>query len=865
MARKRTIPVVDPRTGKVKYFKTHRKARKYAKILSRGASRTHKKDLSTQVHQSSRLIKRRQVKRATYETGVLKAQGKAPEQIKAREQAKQKVVDSMANLFHEKFRHEALSKVGAPPYKQTTTKPFDTSRPTLTKRQDKTTGVLIPSVAYYQTGIQSEKPKQESLLPPPEFEKMFDKDVRPPPTSTIDTVKRVPGDIWNIGKSLGSGEVKFTEALTTSRVFTPFKDTIPGKAIQSIPLAKQIITGKKRTFTKGFTKKVMKDPEVQGFGSTVGVIGGIAAATYLYPIIGAAATLGFTGLGLQKIGSGLLNLDSKKTAEGVILAAPVFFKGVKAVSPKISKFNIPLKGGKSQSIFSLNLDAGSRSQSLLALKPLNFGKSTKPISRRLFFGSEKVPISEKISLDQIKSQKSPFTPKTAIEGELAARFIDLQESHIARIKHSKALARKTANIRSKFIADEFIRESSVLKPSEQAVIIKWAKVNQAELYGTYGARSQLPKDFKISKPGDIDLTLPKTSTSKAIPKVKSLVKELELLNERPLGDIRLREGTTLVEINVKGEWKTGIDIHPKEMGYGAPEKAYGIKFERWNEKIEGVTTMSLSEHGVRKTLSSSASIGDKGVYPASRRIKDVGHGLLTQEVLMESTWNPLKKWSIGRSLKKLKETYPKEELELFMEDAMLEPITIPFKSPKTLKIHKAPSPSIINLETINLDILPIQSPSPSRSPSKPISLIPSISKPLRPSTSKSRSPSRSPLKSPSMSISDELGISSISPSPSKSRSPSRSPSMSISDELSPSPSRSRSPSPSKPIIEITDELYDPFLYRIKRGKDRKKKKSLTKSKRKFKRTATFEAAFEKQFRTEIILDEKFTGLERRYL
>jgi hypothetical protein len=382
-----------------------------------------------------------------------------------------------------------------------------------------------------------------------------------------------------------------------------------------------------------------------------------------------------------------------------------------------------------------------------------------------------------IPKETIAEQYTPFSP---IETSIAKRSISgFTDAELTRIESGTSLMKITETTKSKFKSD-FTRDIETLSPKGVETVLKFARKQKAEVYGSFGAKTQMPKELGRT-PADIDIQLRTTSPDLAGFQAKNLLRGLQLSGER----VRISEQSpTLIESFKGGNWRHAVDIHSygEDLGNLA-EGGWGFKFNQKTIKIERIRTMRLSEQGLRKGVS-SMGISKLGVYPEQHKFKDIGDFFNVQETLLRSREKSIfasgLKTARGRGfLTEFKGTYSEADLKKIG----MQPTKILLYAPKSSRFSL---PKSLPSMSIGKPFSKSVSLSPGRSFSA------SLSRSLSPSKSISRSVSLSPSKAFSKSLSPSKSFSkSLSASLSRSLSPSRS----ISKSLSPSKSMSYSPGP----------------------------------------------------------------------
>lgn len=205
-----------------------------------------------------------------------------------------------------------------------------------------------------------------------------------------------------------------------------------------------------------------------------------------------------------------------------------------------------------------------------------------------------------------------------------------------------AVARAVSDTPSKFIQERFSREVKSLSPGQVEEVIRFAQEEDAQLYGSFGAKAQMPtKQESIlyglpegRKPGDIDVYL-EVGKEGASVKVDELINRL---NRVPGGYRVSREGSIIVSEVEPGLKVHAVDVHAESFGGESPltkGKVFGLPLGQKDIMVEGVKTMPLSEQFLRKA-GSTGTAREFGFAPAGHRLKDIYDMLDVADVLYES-------------------------------------------------------------------------------------------------------------------------------------------------------------------------------------------------------------------------------------
>lgn len=386
-----------------------------------------------------------------------------------------------------------------------------------------------------------------------------------------------------------------------------------------------------------------------------------------------------------------------------------------------------------------------------------------------------------------------FIPETKLETTIA-RDVAAQKytpTELAKFDIGLRLIEETRTVRSKY-KNPFPSETKTLSPRGVQEVIKFAKQEDALLYGSFTADAQLPsgalakgRGTPAGKPtiGDIDLQL-KVGPEIAKLRAAELTSNLQSIGE----PVRLSKSKpTLIET------RTGhhaVDIHAITESLDADiptEGALGYKFYQKPEKIQGVEAMRLGEFGHRKGAS-VYTFRKSSFAPEPHRMKDIPDFFTSQEYLLRSKGGDL------TNLNRLRDIYASEgmltrggKVKVLLSEPRLKVST-------KLSLPVSTSPSLNYQTSLPLYLSSSVSPSvvspstylrTSQAPSKPSSISKSTA-PIYPSTYiySYTSPSVSPSNylSPSIQASAKP---SVSPSPSPSLGPSLPTNIGFSSPISP--------------------------------------------------------------------------------
>jgi len=259
------------------------------------------------------------------------------------------------------------------------------------------------------------------------------------------------------------------------------------------------------------------------------------------------------------------------------------YKKTIGVKPTYEK--IKITKGKTYDVIGLQREAGA--YPLISKTPEGY----------LEFGRPKIDITS-----QLLKGKAPGTPlETSIYLKEAKKLLPTEE--YGKIKAQRTIFSVTEKVKSKFIGT-FPKEIKTLSPKGTKIVREFAKKEEAEVYGSYGVKAQMPEVIRgreVPTPSDIDI---QTSLSEAetIARTKKLAERLKASGE----NVRVSpRNPTLIE-SYDPKTKTyhhAVDIHSleKKLDYATGEEyRFGYKLGQPTIKIEGIETKPLSEQAIRK-------------------------------------------------------------------------------------------------------------------------------------------------------------------------------------------------------------------------------------------------------------------------
>lgn len=403
--------------------------------------------------------------------------------------------------------------------------------------------------------------------------------------------------------------------------------------------------------------------------------------------------------------------------------------GVKPVYEKIE-----ITKGKTYDVFGLQRGAGA--YPLISKTPEGY----------LEFGRPKIDI-----ISQLRKGKIPETPlETALYLREAKKLYPTEE--YGKIKAVRTVVSVTEKVKSKFIGT-FPKETKTLTPKGTKIVREFAKKEEAEVYGSYGAKAQMPAEIRgreVPTPSDIDIQTI-LSEAETIARTKKLAEKLKASGE----NVRVspRKPTLIESYDPKTKtYHHAVDIHSIEapaediLQPSAREYAFGFKLMKPTEKIEGIKTMPLREQAIRKGAS-AITLRKGGVAPAEWRGKDIPHFVLTEMTLLESMkgfsfdpFRPVKRAIGERALARYQElvgdvgiTGEAVKIQIYKPTAK----KVPAGAYPPITPYIKPSPKITPSLEVSEGISPfISEPispyiKPSPKVSEPIS--PFVSEPLKPS------------------------------------------------------------------------------------------------------------------------------------
>jgi hypothetical protein len=672
------------------------------------------------------------------------------------------------------------------------------------------------------------------------------------PTETITQDKPVYGeptrDYW------GSSSAKYGQVSQTGKVEkTPAQ--ISREASGQVPTLSQAVSGTytaakpRPSFVKDtplylkdisqrmeYKAQKEKGVKAQTYQAGAFAVGAAAGFTYpiIYPVQFAKGTYAFgKSLVTDPFGTGA-QIKQELTVRpsgffgelgGTMAFGKVVPKLAKPVTsrlpkPKITTFELPTAKGKTTLYKGISIEYGSRGHPLVGFS-----------GGKIKFGTPKVDITQ---------ASKPFILETPSQTKIFQKALSeaAKPTEAAKFKTILDITRATEKTPSKFVQKSFVTSTKTLKPKSVSEILNFARKEKAQVYGSFAARQQMPKELS-RLPADIDVQL-KVGSEAAALKAKQLTTKLQKMGE----PVRISKQTpTLIEVKTKTGWHHAVDIHSIDQALSdaspslAGEKAYGLQLGQKSIKIEGVETMRLSEQGVRKMASISTARPDKltktiSFAPEPHRIKDIGDWFTTQEVLLKS--KPLPQTSALAKLQQAKSFFPKDVFKVTTPSKTLiysPPVSVPKTYYPSISLAASVSPSVPLIRRTSLSGFSTKKPSiesPARIRKSPSTKLPSSRPPIYPI---GPSPKRSHSPSP-RSVSLSSIYSYKSPSPKRSPSPykgSPSPFKYPSPKPSPSPSPSpyspsyysypsKSPSPYSPSyyspVVKTPPAYSPPIFRF---------------------------------------------------
>jgi len=574
------------------------------------------------------------------------------------------------------------------------------------------------------------------------------------------------------------------EAITkTSPTFKPFSERATITAAPPKPSFLKETPEYLREKAARFEFKALKTTGVKGQLYQAGAFGLGAVTGFTYPIRHPVSFV----KGVYGFGKGLVTKPFETGAAikqelvyrpssfiGEIAGTAAFGKVVpKVIKPvtaklpktKITTFKVPTKTGDMTLYKGLSFEYGVKGKPLIGIA-----------EGKIRLGTPKVSLA--------KAAK-PFVVETPAQTAIFQKSLKAvtKPTEVTKFKGLLDITRATEKTPSKFVQKSFIKETKSLSPKGVGEVLKFAKKEKAQVYGSFAARQQTPKDLaRVS--ADIDVQLKIGAEASAL-KTKQLVTKLQKIGE----PVRISKKTpTLIEVKVGKEWHHAVDIHAFEQALKeaspaiAGEKVYGLQLGQKPIKIKGIETMRLSEQGVRKMRSiATARPGKKITFaPEAHRIKDIPDWFASQETLLRSKFLP-QPVRLAK-LRELKTLYP---VEIFKQPILEQPKVLLY-SPKVSvpKAHVLPSIAIYptipikgigGAFPISPSVYPlkvVKSPSVKISPMvKPIS-PPSMPAYIKPSPPKSVSPYKYPSRPSSRAYVSPLSPSKPSPyKPSPSPSP----------------------------------------------------------------------------------------------
>jgi len=228
------------------------------------------------------------------------------------------------------------------------------------------------------------------------------------------------------------------------------------------------------------------------------------------------------------VGTAAFGKVAPKVAKPVVAKLP---------KPKVTTFKVPTKTGAETLYKGLAVEYGARGKPLVGIS-----------KGKIKFGTPAV--------DLTKATK-PFVVETPAQTAIFQKSLSgvAKAPEITKFKGLLDITRATEKTPSRFVQKTFIKETKALSPKGVSEVLKFAKKEKAEVYGSFAARQQMPKDLaRVS--ADIDIQL-KTGAEASALKTANLVSRLKKIGE----PVRVSKKTpTLIEVKVGKEWHHAVDF-----------------------------------------------------------------------------------------------------------------------------------------------------------------------------------------------------------------------------------------------------------------------------------------------------------------
>ena len=449
-----------------------------------------------------------------------------------------------------------------------------------------------------------------------------------------------------------------------------FGPNIPGFADKPL-----IDIGQTKIFkTKG---PLTQDPQFQTFATVVGLsfISGTSpfAAKFLKT---ARITLGtaFAAAAIKRkedrpelLGTSLL-LFSPEIIKAI---KPITFKvPVKKEAPVINEFIELSKqgggvfgvGGKVTTVFQAPVTGADTG---LTTKTLFRGFGIEAFTRAFIVGGFKglKPVFGTPKLD-VTVAEAPFIVQRPGETKILLKSLPTPELR-EQLGLGIDIIRKTRLTKSKFIRKKFIEESKTLSQKGVKEVLKFAKEQKAEVFGSFAAKQQLPVDLRRVT-ADIDLKFDK-SQERTEELARRLMERLLMQGENVR--ISQKDPTVIVTDTPEGI-VTAVDLKsrtPPESQLLASDiagtKALGFSLIRRPIKIQKVKVSPLGREAVAKAASIFTLRPGEDLFfgPKEKRIRDIPDFFNIEEALIRS--KAFGKERLFAKLEKLKLTFDEEVFE----------------------------------------------------------------------------------------------------------------------------------------------------------------------------------------------------------
>ena len=297
---------------------------------------------------------------------------------------------------------------------------------------------------------------------------------------------------------------------------------------------------------------------------------------------------------MKETGETVVNPIPQNVAEAVLFGVPV----VKKTPIKITKLRTPsVTQGKTVKYTGLSFEVGTRGVPILGIKTVP-GKTRKVTAGTPTGIVEATSFEGGLPLEE--SFRTPAERRILFRGG-TEKF---PQREVEKLTTAFEITRATRKVRVP--SGQFPKKTSTLGEPATKELLKFAKEEQAFLFGSFPTQAQLAKGRRRI-PGDVDLKL-SVSQAEAEVKTQQLVTRLRKKGAR----VRVSpQSPTLIEARVgPNKWAHAVDVksldpQPQDALVGASpltreESFLGLPTTRKPVEIEGIKATSLTEQAARK-------------------------------------------------------------------------------------------------------------------------------------------------------------------------------------------------------------------------------------------------------------------------